>query len=56
MTAQTPKLKLSKPVEESVDWANEVNANWDGLDLVVVTAGSEPGLSDVAPGQVKANT
>jgi hypothetical protein len=54
MTEQTPKLKLNIPAEESVDWAGEMNANWDALDLVVIMAASEPGVNDVAPGQVKA--
>jgi hypothetical protein len=54
MPDQTPKLKLTKPAENTSGWGDAVNANWDALDPIVVVSGSEPDLSDVAPGQVKA--
>ncbi len=40
MSTQTPKLKLNKPGAGDMDWADEVNRNWDVLDDAVVIRGA----------------
>lgn len=37
MSTQTPKLNLSKPAEGDLDWAGEINGNWDTLDDTYVS-------------------
>ena len=68
MSTETPKLKLSKPTEGDMDWAEEINQDWDVLDNALVVKGdlsehngkvltivdSEPTFAGAAPGNVYA--
>jgi len=68
VSTQTPKLKLSKPTEGDMDWAAEINRNWDVLDNALVVKGDlskhngkvltivdgEPTFAGAAPGNVYA--
>jgi len=68
VSTETPKLKLSKPTEGDMDWAAEINRNWDVLDNALVVKGdlsehngkvltivdSKPTFAGAAPGNVYA--
>ena len=42
MSTQTPRLSLNKPTAGDMDWASEINHNWDVLDDAVVVEGAAP--------------